>query len=76
MKKEVIKEKINNAYFKKYEEFNKLTLDELKLLYEDSTKDKKKRIGGIHRTAFLDVVSKKLQNQSIRDAITIEEQPA
>lgn len=67
--KETVKEKVNKAYFKKYEEFNKLTLEELKTLYEESSKDKKKRIGGIHRTAFLDVVSSKLQNQSIKDAI-------
>lgn len=64
--------KINEAYFKKYEEFSKMTLEELKELYEVSSKDKKKRIGGIHRTAFLDVVSSKLQNQSIREAIKDE----
>ncbi len=69
--KSIVAKKINEAYQKKYEEFNKLLLDDLKVLYEESTKDKSKRIGGIHKRAFLDVVSAKMQNESIKS--TIEE---
>lgn len=48
-------EKIENFYYKKIIEFNKLTLDELKLFYN------KGRLSSTESRALLDVVSNKLQ---------------
>lgn len=62
---------ITNSYIKKIEEFNKLSLDELKELYQTQ------KIGGIYKKALFDVVNTKLQavkEESIKDKIeTIKE---
>ncbi len=56
--KQAMLDKINKeAYVRKYEEYDKLTLDELKDIF--NSKDKKKRVGGIYKTALIDVCIKK-----------------
>lgn len=55
---------INNAYYKKVEEYSKLSLDELKELYPI--------LGGTYRIACLEVVNNKLQEQkeaNLKEAI-------
>jgi hypothetical protein len=63
------KKKILEAYQTKVEEYKKYTSDELKKIYEESKTDKKKRIGGIYRVAFMDVLTSKLQEESLKDAV-------
>lgn len=67
--KKIDEQTIREAYQKKFEEYNKYTADELKKIYEESKTDKKKRIGGIYRTAFLDVLTQKLQEENLKKAI-------
>lgn len=62
-------QKINDYYKSKYEFYQKMSLEDLKKLYEDNQKSKKTRLGGTHRRAFMDVVSKKLQEESVKTAI-------
>jgi len=64
---------IREAYEKKTEEYSKHTPEELKAIWEESQKDKKKRIGGIYKKAFLDVLSKKLKEQQLANLPKIEE---
>lgn len=55
---------INQAFYKKVEEYSKLSLDELKELYPI--------LGGTYRIACLEVVNKKLQEQkeiNLKEAI-------
>lgn len=55
---------IKNAYYKKVEEYSKLSLDELKELYPI--------LGGTYRIACLEVVNNKLQEQkeaNLKEAI-------
>lgn len=66
-------EKIKDAYHKKVEEYSKHTPEELKTIWEESQKDKKKRIGGIYKKAFLDVLSKKLKEEQLANLPKIEE---
>lgn len=49
------------AYQTKKEEYEKLTLDEMKAIWADKTI----RPGGSHKLAFLDVTSKKLQELAV-----------
>ncbi len=63
------KAKIQEAYQKKYEEYNKYTPEELKEIFELSKTDKKKRIGGTHRMAFLAVLETKLKDRMLKEAI-------
>lgn len=56
MKQQDIKN-INNAYLNKIEEYNKMTLEELKELFNT------KRIGGTYKKALINVVNTKLQEQ-------------
>ena len=62
------RQKINEMYNNKVEEYSKLNTEELKLFWEESKKSKKTRIGGTNRMAFLDVLSKKLQEEAIEKA--------
>ena len=62
-------EKINEAYTKKYKEFNELTLEELRQLYTKSLETGNKRIGGIYKRALFDVVTVKLQQESTKEAV-------
>lgn len=62
--------KRRDAFFAKMEEYGKLTLDELKVLYNHP--DKKQRPGGIYREALIEVVRKKqleAVNTNIKDGI-------
>jgi hypothetical protein len=67
--KPIDKQIIIDYYNSKFEEYSKHTSDELKSIWEESQKDKSKRIGGTNRRAFLDVLSKKLQEESIKNMI-------
>lgn len=53
-------------FFEKIEEYSKLTLDELKELFNHP--DKKKRPGGIYREALIEVVRRK-QLEQINETI-------
>jgi len=55
--------KIRKAYHDKFKEYSKHTPEELKAIWEESQKDKKKRIGGIYKKAFLDVLAKKMNEK-------------
>lgn len=55
----------SEAYQKKYEEYSKLSLEELKILYEDKTK----RPGGTYRQAFFDICANKLQEEAIKNKV-------
>jgi len=63
---------IQRVYDEKYAEYDKMSLDELKAFFEESKKSKLTRIGGTYKKAFLDVVSKKLQNKAIKETITVK----
>lgn len=52
-------EKVQTAFYTKYEEYSKLTLEELRELYNH--KDKKIRPGGIYKRALLAVTNEKLR---------------
>lgn len=60
---------INNAYFSKVEEYDKLLLDELKTLFTNSLTTGAKRINGIYKRALFDVVTKKLQEESAKKMV-------
>lgn len=60
-----------DAFFAKIEEYKKLTLEELRELYNHS--DKKKRPGGIYREALVEVVRQKqleAANTAVQEATT------
>jgi hypothetical protein len=59
---------INNAYFSKVEEYNKLSLDELRTLFTDSLVTGAKRINGIYKRALFDVVTEKRQQEMVDNA--------
>ena len=64
---------INNAYFSKVEEYNKLSLEELRTLFTDSLVTGAKRINGIYKRALFDVVTEKRQKEMIdnsKDGLT------
>lgn len=65
------------AFFEKMDEYDKLTLDELKELFNHP--DKKKRPGGIYRQALIEVVRRKqlaLANQAVAEGTAaVLEQP-
>ncbi len=64
---------INNAYFSKVEEYNKLSLEELRTLFTDSLVTGAKRINGIYKRALFDVVTEKIQQKMIdnsKDVLT------
>lgn len=61
------------AYFRKCEEYDKLTLDELKALYDKP--GKKNRIGGVYKLAMIEVVRKKMQEKAIADNQIVAEMP-
>lgn len=64
---------INNAYFSKVQEYNKLSLDELRTLFTDSLVTGAKRINGIYKRALFDVVTEKRQKEMIdnsKDGLT------
>lgn len=67
------REKMMLAYNTKYAEFDKFTLEELEQFF--GFKDKKKRIGGIHKKALIDVCSKKLQERVIANNQVVNELP-
>lgn len=61
------------AFQKKYEEYDKLTLEELYEIF--NRKGKKNRIGGAYKLAMIEVVRKKLQEKVIAEANVVSEMP-
>ncbi len=53
--------KMEQAFYKKFDEYSKLSLEELKALFNHP--DKKIRPGGIHKRALVVVVENKLREQ-------------
>lgn len=62
-------QELQQIYREKYDYYSKFTLEELKNIFEESKKSKKTRLGGTYKQAFLDVVTKKLQEDSIKSKI-------
>jgi hypothetical protein len=60
---------LQKIYKEKYEYYSKFTLEELKAVFEESKKSKKTRLGGTYKQAFLDVVTKKQLEESIKGKI-------
>lgn len=53
--------KLEQAFYTKFDEYSKMTLEELKTLYNHS--DKKLRPGGIYRRALIAVTENKLREE-------------
>ncbi len=58
--------KMRNAYQEKLQEYNKMSLEELKALFNS------KRLGGAYRAALIEVVKYKLQQEMVTKAKEIE----
>ena len=58
--------KMRNAYLEKIKEYEQMSLDELKALFNS------KRLGGAYRAALMDVVKYKLQEEMVKKAKEIE----
>jgi len=70
---EIVNNVRREAFQKKYEEYDKLSLEELFAIF--NKEGKKNRIGGAYKVAMLEIVRKKLQEKAIAEANIVSEMP-